>query len=269
MIQIFRRHLAGCKFKSRKNRTCRCPIWAEGTVHGEKVRRSLDLSNWEAAVRLIREWEISKPEKTVSMADACDRFLADAKARKLREGSILKYEQAVKTLRTIDKTVRQVTVEDIRKLRESWGISALTMQKRLETVRSFFRFCEDAGWCVGNPAKAVKAPKVERDPTLPFSDEEIARILDALETKYLEVHSFSNEITKKKIRAFILVMLYSGIRISDCVLLRRERINDGKLFIRKAHKNSAPVWFPCRRRSWMLSTQSAQPIFIFQPAAER
>ena len=73
----------------------------EGTVHGEKVRRSLDLSNWEAAVRLIREWEISKPEKTVSMPDACDRFLADAKARKLKEKClILKYEQAVKTLRT-------------------------------------------------------------------------------------------------------------------------------------------------------------------------
>lgn len=114
MIQIYRRHLAACKFKSRKNRACRCPIWAEGTVHGEKVRRSLDLTNWEAAVRLIREWEISKPEKTVSMSDACNKFVADAKARKLREGSILKYEQAVKTLRTIDKTVRQVTVEDIR-----------------------------------------------------------------------------------------------------------------------------------------------------------
>jgi hypothetical protein len=71
------------------------------------------------------------------MSDACDKFVADAKARKLREGSILKYEQAVKTLRTIDKTVRQVTVEDIRNLRESWGIAALTMQKRLETVRSF------------------------------------------------------------------------------------------------------------------------------------
>ena len=244
MIQIFRRHLAGCKFKSRKNRSCRCPIWAEGTVHGEKVRRSLDLSNWEAAVRLVREWEVSKPEKTVSMSDACDRFLADAKARKLREGSILKYEQAVKTLRTIDKTVRQVTVEDIRKLRESWGISALTMQKRLETVRSFFRFCEDTGWCNGNPAKAVKAPKTDPEPTLPFSDKEIFGILDALETKYLESHPFSNELTKKKIRAFILVMLHSGIRISDCVLLRKERINDGKLFIRKAHKNSAPVWVP-------------------------
>ena len=118
------------------------------------------------------------------------------------------------------------------------------MQKRLETVRSFFKFCEDAGWCVGNPAKAVKAPRADPDPTLPFSDEEVARILDALETKYLEAHPFSNELTKKKIRAFILVMLYSGIRISDCVLLRKERINDGKLFIRKAHKNSASVWVP-------------------------
>lgn len=62
--------------------------------------------------------------------------------------------------------------------------------------------------------------------------------------KYLQAHPFSNELAKEKIRAFILVMLYSGIRISDCVLLRKERINDGKLFIRIAHKNSAPVTVP-------------------------
>ena len=67
MIALYRRHVAGCKNKSRKQRNCRCPIWAEGTVHDEKVRRSLELSNWEAAVRLIREWEINKPSSTLTV----------------------------------------------------------------------------------------------------------------------------------------------------------------------------------------------------------
>jgi integrase len=245
VITLYRRHQEACKFTSRRNKGCRCPIWAEGTVHGQKIRKSLDLRNWEAAVRLVREWEIYAPEKTLSVSDACDKFIADAKARKLREGSILKYEQAVKSLRTLgDKTLRQVSVDDIRSMRESWKISGLTMQKRLETVRAFFKFCMASGWINGNPAAAVKAPVVEQKATMPFTDEEIERIFEALETKYLDSHPFSPELTKRKIKAFILVMLYSGIRISDCVFLRKEKVRDGKLFIRKAHKTGTPVWVP-------------------------
>ena len=137
---LYRRHLEACKFTTRKQRSCRCPIWAEGTIHGKKIRKSLDLQNWEAASRLTREWEIHAPEKTVSVSDAIGRFLADAKARELSDGTLLKYEQSMKALKETfgAQIVRQVTVDDIRKLRESWKISALTMQKRLEMVKAFF-----------------------------------------------------------------------------------------------------------------------------------
>jgi integrase len=246
VIALYRRHVSACKYTSRKKRSCRCPIWAEGTVHGTKVRRSLDLSDWEAAVRLIRQWEIHAPEKTVAVEVACNRFIADAKSRKLREGSILKYEQSVKMLKEKfgTKTLRMVTVDDLRSLRESWEISALTMQKRLETVRAFFNFCMAAGWIDANPAESVKGPVVRQSVTLPFEDEEIEKIFEALEIKYLEAHPFSPELTKRKLKAFILVMLYGGIRISDCVLLRKERIRDGKLFITDSHKTGVPIWVP-------------------------
>ena len=211
-----------------------------------KIRKSLDLRNWEAAVKLTREWELHAPHHTVTVADACERFIADAKARRLREGSILKYEQSVKMLkgRFGNKTLREVSVDDIRSLRESWKISALTMQKRLETVKAFFKFCSASGWLEKSPAASVKGPEVKPGVTLPFSDEEIERIFDALERQYLAKHPASNELTKKKIKAFLLVMLYSGIRISDCVFLRKERVQDGKLFIRNSHKTGVPIWVP-------------------------
>jgi integrase/recombinase XerD len=215
-------------------------------VHGEKVRKSLGLQNWEAAVKLIREWELHAPHSTVTITEACDRFIADAKARNLREGSILKYQQSVKMLkdRFGKKTLRAVSVDDIRSLRESWKISALTMLKRLETVKAFFKFCAASGWLEKNPAESVKGPEVKPEATLPFSDEEIERIFLALEDQYLAAHPMSTEGTKKKIRAFLLVMLYSGIRISDCVFLRKERVRDGKLFIRKSQKTGVPIWVP-------------------------
>jgi len=244
VVTIYRRHQAACKFTSRKKRGCRCPIWAEGTVHGQKVRRSLDLSNWEAAVRLTREWEIHAPENTVRVSEATERFVADAKVR-LRASSVLKYEQSVKALKEVlgDKTLREVKVDDIRALREAWKISPITMQKRLEMVKAFFKFCIASGWLDSSPAESVKAPTVKQKPTLPFTDEEIDAIFEALDRKYLETHPFSNELTKRKIRAFILVMLYSGVRISDAVFLKRERIKDGKLFL-YTHKTNVPVWVP-------------------------
>ena len=98
MITLFRRHLAKCKHTSRKYKKCSCPISAEGTLHGQNIRKSLDLTNWEAATKLIREWEIHRPESAVTIDAACDRFIADAKSR-LREGTVLKYEQSVKSLR--------------------------------------------------------------------------------------------------------------------------------------------------------------------------
>lgn len=244
MLTIYRRHQESCKYTSRRNKGCRCAIWAEGTVHGQKIRRSLDLRDWEAAVRLVREWEIHAPQNTVTIPEAAKRFVADAKAR-LRPSSVLKYEQSIKALKESlgEKTIREVTVNDVRALRESWNVSPITMQKRLEMVKAFFKFCVSSGWIDKSPAAMVKAPTPAQVPTLPFEDEEIENIFTALEQKYLEAHPFSNETTKLKIRAFILVMLHSGIRISDVVFLKRDRVKDGKLFL-YTHKTNVPVRVP-------------------------
>jgi len=139
--------------------------------------------------------------------------------------------------------LRQATVNDLRQLRESWRLAGITMQKRLETLRSFFKFCVESAWLESNPALSVKGPKVSQVPTIPFSDDEMKVIFAALEEKYLDYHPMSNEGTRKRIRAFILVMLHGGIRISDCVFLKRQRIEDGRLFLRSA-KTRVPVRVP-------------------------
>jgi hypothetical protein len=56
MLTIFRRHLSSCKHssKGRKYRSCPCPISVEGTLRGERIRKSLDLRNWEAARAVLQ-----------------------------------------------------------------------------------------------------------------------------------------------------------------------------------------------------------------------
>jgi hypothetical protein len=90
MLTIFRRHLAECKFKTRKHKKCQCPIWAQGILDGRKIRKSLDLRNWEAAQKLVRDWEANPNGGAVTVSDACDKFMADAKARNLSDGMIRK-----------------------------------------------------------------------------------------------------------------------------------------------------------------------------------
>ena len=84
MLTLFRRHLRACKHskKGRSYRSCGCPISVAGTLRGEKIRKSLDLRNWEAATRLIRDWEIGGKE-VVSVSKACERFISDCDARGL------------------------------------------------------------------------------------------------------------------------------------------------------------------------------------------
>jgi len=95
MLTIFRRHLKTCPNTSRKDRRCRCPLHVEGTLAGEPVRKALDLTSWEAAQTFVREWEATGriTRAMPSVADAVEKFLADARARLLGEETVLLYQR--------------------------------------------------------------------------------------------------------------------------------------------------------------------------------
>jgi hypothetical protein len=56
-------------------------------------------------------------------------------------------------------SLRSVTVDDVRKIREGWKLAPITTQKRLEMLRSFFRFCVDNSYCLLRLTVAVKSVK--------------------------------------------------------------------------------------------------------------
>ena len=55
MLNPYRRHSSDCKHKAkgRAYRQCKCPIWVQGTVNGEPVKRALDTRDW--AIELCRK----------------------------------------------------------------------------------------------------------------------------------------------------------------------------------------------------------------------
>src|SRR4051812_4175520 len=95
MLTIYRRHLQECPHQDRRYRRCKCPIWVQGSLAGEKIRKSLDLNSWEAATDLINNWTSSGEIGVVKVEvlpirETVARFLGDAEARHLREGTIRK-----------------------------------------------------------------------------------------------------------------------------------------------------------------------------------
>lgn len=244
MLTPYRRHRADCKHRSRRYKSCSCPIWVQGVLDGVPVRRSLDLTSWEAANRTIRELEIHGDGKALTVKEAAQRFLENREAMRLSDAMMRKYRSVVAELKLTfgDMPVRAVTTDDVRRLCDSWKLAPVTIQKRMEMVRKFFKFCEVSDWVEKNPAKAVETPPVKYDPTLPFTDEEMKKILWAAES-IREAHPKIPENTPKKLLALILLMRYSGIRISDAVMFRRETLKNGKLFLRQ-EKTKYPVWVP-------------------------
>jgi integrase/recombinase XerC len=246
MLNLFRRHSDTCKHRSkgRKYRSCGCSLAVEGRLHGKYIRKSLDLRSWEAAQKIVREWEVNGEGELITVNDAADKFLKDAEVR-LKPQTVKKYKHLVKEVKAKwgNLPVRSVSVDDVRTLRNSWDYNGTTARKRLELLRGFFSFCLGSGWITRNPAKGIKNPLVEGSPSAPFSDSEWRDIFTALDV-YKEVHTQSPSRVWKQLKALILLLRSSGLRISDCCALKRERIDkNGRLFVH-ALKNNKPVWLP-------------------------
>lgn len=228
----------------RAHKKCQCPIWAQGTLHGKWMKKSLDLRNWEAAQKLVREWEAGTTQaETMRVEEACDSFTRDCEARKLSAATIGKYKLLTEELKRefTSRTVGSIEIQDLREFRERWEMSPVSARKKLERLRTFFKFCHESGWTKGNPAKAIKPPTAKPLPTLPFGDDEIAKVLRA-------VGRFPNRgthgaNTRARVKAFVNLLRFSGLRIRDATTLSKDKVQDGKLLL-YTQKTGTPVWLP-------------------------
>lgn len=231
MLTLYRRHLASCPHTSRRDRRCRCPIWVDGSLKNVRVNRSLDLVSWEAAAKLVHQWEASGTfDQEVSLAEACQSFMDDVEVR-LRAATVKKYR--VLTRQLLDHfgnpLLSTIKTDDLRKLRTTWTDNSLSASKKLERLRSFFKFCADSDWIRTNPARAVKAAPVVEPPPVPFTDEELDRL-------FTQCDDF-------RFSVLLHVLLNTGLRISDAIQLGPSKVHNGKLYLRTA-KTSTPVWLP-------------------------
>ena len=261
MLTVYRRHSSDCPFfaksrNARGGRTCRnrCPLWVQGSLRGEYIRKALNVNSWEAASGLVRSWEASGEIGVArvlipTIKESANRFLADAAARKLNPESLKKMRDAIERLfltfcaKKGYRLLKHLGVEQIRHFRSELigRYAGSSAQTRLDYLRSFLRFCQSSGWIAANPALAVKPPRADSSPTLPFDESEIAKMLTAADT--FTVKGNFGAGNRKRVRAMILLLRYSGLRISDASTLERSRLSGTKLFL-YTQKTGTPVRIP-------------------------
>ncbi|MCI0724911.1 MAG: site-specific integrase [Acidobacteria bacterium] len=258
MLTIYRRHRKSCSHRGhgenrgRRYRRCQCPIWVAGLIGEVRLRRSLGTRDWQKAQEIVREWEADGQAKQeeqgpITVKTACDSFENDAKARGLREPTLYKYRLLFSQLQTFCegagvRFIHELDLGLCRRFRESWKQENLSALKTLERLRAFFRFCQESGWVKESPARGLKNPRVTQSPTLPFDSAEIVKILKACDG-YNAKHPKAGRLQAHRVKALVLLLRYSGLRIRDAVTLERDRITNGKLMLYQA-KTGTAVYCP-------------------------
>jgi hypothetical protein len=190
MLTIYRRHLTGCAHRpeGRRYRRCRCPIWVDRFLNGLEIRESLKMRDWEKAQEKIREWEAdgnkrisANSTQPITIEQSCEAFLEDARARKLADATLYKYELLFRQLRTFTtqqgvRFLHELHLTSVRQFRASWKDGNIAASKKLERLRAFFRFAHESDWTEENPAQKIKNPKIHQPPTLPFNREQMVKM---------------------------------------------------------------------------------------------
>jgi site-specific recombinase XerD len=225
----------------------------DGFIGAEEIRKSTGLRDWENAQALVREWEaegkpIQEPTPDpVAIKEACEAFLQDARARNLREKTIYKYRLLFRQLESFAEAhglrfLIQLDAATLRKFLASWKDGNLAALKKLERLKSFFRLAQSSKWIEVNPAAELKNPKVTARPPLPFTHDEMIGILQGCD-KYPGDGHKANPLEVCRIRALVLLLRYSGMRIGDAVGCAVDRINGDKLLL-YTQKTGVPVYCP-------------------------
>lgn len=269
-MTIYRRHTKQCahREKGRSYRRCKCPMWVDGVIGDEEIRESLKTRDWQKAQGIVRDWEAEgrrpvpdEPEaKETTMQAACEAFLRDARARGLRPATLAKYRRLFAQLLEFSHAygyhyLRELDLAALRAFRESWADGGISATKKLERLRAFFRFAAESGWIHHNPAPLLGNPKTAPRPTEPFTQEEMVRIVAACDG-LSDNHARRGLPSSRRVRALILLLRYSGLRIGDATACETKRLNGDKLFL-YTHKTGVPVY--CKLPAFVVEALEEMP----------
>ena len=181
----------------------------------------------------------------VTLADAWTSLIADLEARKLSDQTIRKYKLLERQIKDYGeqcglKMLAQFDLDVLSKFRATWKDGPRTAGKKLERLRAFFRFAHDRQWVESNPAAKIKLPKASVCPTMPLTSDQWLNILTGCD-KFLAMAPVEGKLNAYRLKTLLVLMRYTGMRVSDAVTLTTDRLDGNRLFL-YTQKTGVPVY---------------------------
>jgi integrase len=249
-MRVYRRHGTKCPYhkqsdSNRDENRCHCKIWYDWHHDGLRETKPLKTRDWQRALKDARTIETTgsaEVRMSPTIHDGCERFLQSAFKRQLRESSLYKYRLLLRELEEFTTAngivfFSKLNLDNVREFRESWKNRGQAARKKLENLRRLLGYAHESGWIAENYAKKIEFPIITALPVVPFFQEDIDKMLKAipLYPEHLENHV--------RLKALILLLWHSGLRIGDAVTLDRGRLSNGSIYMRTA-KTNTEVFIP-------------------------
>jgi integrase len=254
MITLYRRHLLANPLANpprpacpatgdRYYKRCKCPMWAEGTTPTGYIRKSLGTNSWEAADDLkkkLEQGESIERKQAKRTEDAADRFVTDKQIQGKAEGTQKIAQRRMEEFKAwcIQEGytyLTEVDTEALDRYRQTWpGISSTKAHKQ-GTIYNFFSYCLNMGWVGENPAAKLSRIQFDDPEVDYFTPDEFDALIKAAEGM--------RGRKAARLKAFILVMRWTGLRILDVTTLQRRRIAGGNLLLRTT-KTGVHIYAP-------------------------
>jgi site-specific recombinase XerD len=182
--------------------------------------------------------------EAVTIQKAIDAFKADTK-NNVEPSTLKQYRILLSRLSSFCEShgyvfLKQLGVVEVREFRGSWTTySPRTASKHIERLKRFFNWCVENGWLTVSPAKPLKPPKVSETDVVPFTEEEVGKIMNACE-------SYEGP-NKPRLIVLTNLMLATGLRISDAVTVSKDKFvhsKDGWMMELRTAKTGTAVACP-------------------------
>jgi site-specific recombinase XerD len=239
-------------------RRCACLIHASGTLSGKFNRRQTGKSRWEEARAVSAEWELAgswdaqfshchhlprrsrkSPRKRHVWQSSKQPKLTWRGARtgtsRRRPCKIQDLHESTPRLCGVSRVryLDQLTVADMDRFYGSWRDGIRSKAKKLERLKSFVKFCLKREWLKKDIADDLEAPEGSSVtvPKAPFTDEELNRIFEACDAIGMDGFGPNRRNwTGEDVKDFILLSIYTGMRISDVATFEVTKRLSGKVF---------------------------------------
>lgn len=138
---------------------------------------------------------------------------------------------------------------------ESQGRKAATISRFIASAKAFFAWQVSEGMRTDDPAKGLRAPKVEKKPPEILSEDEIARLLDQ-----------PSSLAPKELRdkAMMELLYATGIRVSELISLELQDVNLSLEYVtcRDEHKERTVPFGDTAKRALELYLEKSRPQLV-------